>query len=64
MTDAEAGSSPPLWWTGRGAAMFSGDANEAMRFARFEDAERARAWLVERGISRGCKSTERLWPKP
>jgi hypothetical protein len=57
----ELGCLPPQWWTGRAGDMFSGDANDAMRFARREDAEVAIAWLVEPGTRRGCKALEHMW---
>jgi hypothetical protein len=54
----ELGSDPPRWWQGRGSSLFTHDAFEAMRFARAEDAQRAIAWLVEKGVHEGCKAVE------
>ena len=51
------------WWDGRQpgiSATFTSDASEAIRFARFEDAERARCWLLE-PIAKTLSSTEHLW---
>lgn len=51
------------WWDGRAAgskAYFTKDHSEAMRFARFEDAERARCWLLE-PIAAHLRSTEHVW---
>jgi hypothetical protein len=51
------------WWDGRQAgskAYFTADPNEALRFARFEDAECARCWLLE-PIQHLLRSTEHVW---
>lgn len=51
------------YWDGRQAgrnAHFTGDPDEAMRFARFEDAERARCWLLEEQ-SAMLRSSEHVW---
>lgn len=51
------------WWDGRVAgvyAVFTKDHSEAMRFARFEDAERARCWLLQ-PITAHLRSTEHVW---
>ena len=45
----EAGSSPH-YWDGRKPGSYTVDANEAIRFARFEDAEKVRNWIVEDGV--------------
>jgi hypothetical protein len=60
----ELGSDPPQWFEGRSEDNFVTDANEAMRFARREDAQRAIGWLVAPGVRRGCKATEHMWPEP
>lgn len=57
----EDGASPPRYWNGhyvdeRG---FTGQQDEAVRFARFQDAETVRCWLVERGSY--CKSVQHGW---
>ena len=36
------------WWDGRDVDTFTSDANDAVRFARREDAERVASWLVRR----------------
>lgn len=59
----ELGSNPPSWWTGRmkGDRQWTSHAADAMRFARFEDAEGARCHLITGDVWRGCKSTEHIW---
>lgn len=52
------------WWTGRGegrAALtaFNHEHGQAVRFARFEDAEVVRCWLL--GSLRGLTSTLHMW---
>ena len=49
------------WWDGRGVDTFSADPNEGVRFARFEDAERVRCWLLKPEIRDFCKSTQHKW---
>jgi hypothetical protein len=49
------------WWDGRhtDAPVFTANANDAIRFARFEDAEIARCWLLrDTGL---LQSTEHVW---
>lgn len=50
------------WWTGRAAdsTAFSKDPNEGVRFARFEDAERVKHWLLEKHAF-ALRSTEHVW---
>ena len=48
----------PSWWDGRGPDTGMFDANEAVRFARREDAERVLYWIVTR---RPAIVTEHLW---
>jgi hypothetical protein len=51
------------WWDGRTSgseATFTRDANDAVRFARFEDAERVRCWVLA-PISRLLRATEHMW---
>jgi len=57
----ELGCSPPQWWMGKTADGFTPDSTLAIRFARFEDAEVARCYLVEKGWREGCRSLEHLW---
>lgn len=52
------------WWDGRKPGLdaeFTSDPNEAIRFARFEDAELARCWLLE-PIQHLLRATEHAWP--
>ena len=57
------------WWTGKKAgsdAEFTNKIDDAMRFSRAEDAERARCYLLE-PIARHLRSTEHMWcakPEP
>lgn len=63
----ELGSLPPQWFTGRAAGGFTTDANDAIRFAREEDARRAMFYVVDPMVARGCKIVEHGWsdrPKP
>lgn len=56
-------SGATTWWDGRNAgdyATFTADPNDAVRFARFEDAEVVRCWLLK-PISRLLRSTEHMW---
>ena len=57
----EAGSSPH-YWDGRGIGTYTTDANDAVRFARFDDAERVRCWLIPSG--KHWKSVEHGWMPP
>ena len=45
----EAGD-PPHYWDGRSADSYTSDAYQAIRFARFEDAEAVRCRLVTGGV--------------
>ena len=49
------------YWEGRQPDAFSPSHEQAMRFARFEDAERARIYLVDKKIGPHCRSVEHLW---
>ncbi len=53
------------YWDGKKIgddAMFVRNANEACRFARFEDAEAVRCWLLERNPGRGrLRSAEHVF---
>ncbi len=60
----ETGANPPTYWSGRRVDEFVTDSNDALRFARFVDAERVRCWLLERHGGVFCKSTEHLWMAP
>lgn len=35
------------YWDARGIKSFTTDVNEAVRFARFEDAERVKHWILQ-----------------
>jgi hypothetical protein len=51
------------WWTGRTVgdeAQFTSDPNDVIRFARYEDAETARCWLLW-PICHLLRSTEHIW---
>lgn len=54
----ELGSDPPRYWEGFDAGSFTANAFGALRFARAVDAQRAIAWLVEKGANSGCKAVE------
>lgn len=52
------------YWDGRqigDAAVFVPDANQAVRFARFEDAEIARCWLLEKSGGQRLRSSEHIF---
>ena len=49
------------YWDGRANNSFTIDANEAVRFARFEDAERVRGWILLEAIREHCRSVEHMW---
>jgi hypothetical protein len=51
--------SAPAWWDGRGLDTGVLDANDAVRFARQEDAERVASWLIAK--HRGYLVTEHGW---
>lgn len=57
----ELGSMPPQWFTGRFSQDFTTDANDAIRFAREEDARRAIFYMVDPNVARGCKAVEHGW---
>lgn len=52
--------SGPAYWDGRGENTFSYRHDEAVRFARFEDAERVRAWMVK-PLGSACRSVQHAW---
>ncbi len=52
------GSRTPVWWCG--GHMFSANANEAVRFARKQDAEKARLTIFD-GVEYMLVSTEHGW---
>lgn len=54
----------PQYWDGRRNNSFTIDASEAVRFARFEDAERVRAWTLLEAIRCHCRSVQHLWTNP
>jgi hypothetical protein len=51
----------PQYWDGRENHSFTTDAHDAVRFARFEDAERVRAWMLLKAIREHCRSVEHMW---
>lgn len=53
----EAGNEP-RYWTGRGAHDFSEWHEDAIRFARREDAEKAKQWICR---NHALKVVEHLW---
>jgi hypothetical protein len=52
-------SSAVTYWNGKSADSMTPDYNDAVRFARFEDAERVRCWLHPGG--KLLRSTEHMW---
>jgi hypothetical protein len=51
------------YWTGRNTIQF-GDLTDAVRFARFSDAERVRCWLINKdnaSLAAAVRSTEHVW---
>jgi hypothetical protein len=56
-------ANPPLYWIGHGleAEHFTPNHEGAVRFARFEDAEVVRCWLLKGGVY--CKSVRHGWTK-
>ncbi len=58
----ESGANPPTYWDGRnlGAGGFTPKHEEACRFARFQDAEMVRCWLIPEGLH-FCKSVQHEW---
>ena len=52
------------YWDGHGTDFnsFTDDPNRAVRFARFEDAEVVRCWLLD-DIKLFLRSTEHMWPQ-
>jgi hypothetical protein len=52
-----------LYWTGRElmSSSFDKDPNNAVRFARLEDAEIVRCWLLEEHGGWAMKSTEHIF---
>jgi hypothetical protein len=50
---------PPIYWDGHSVDSWTDDANKAIRFARFEDAEAVRCWMVTGG--KLAKSVQHGW---
>jgi hypothetical protein len=50
------------YWDGRSCdqSAFTSDLNEAVRFARFEDAERIKYWLLQ-SHAFALRSTQHVW---
>ena len=57
----ESGANPPEYWNGRALdrSAFTSRHDEAVRFARREDAEVVRCWLVKGGEY--CRAVEHGW---
>jgi hypothetical protein len=51
----------PQYWDGHRNNSFTIDHNDAVRFARYEDAERVRAWTVSEPIRMHCRSVMHMW---
>lgn len=52
------------YWAGRSPEDFESDHADAVRFARMEDAERVRCWLIERhnhALAMACRASEHVW---
>ena len=52
------------YWSGRTPADFTNDHANACRFARFDDAERVRCWVIEKAnheLAMACRSSEHVW---
>lgn len=62
-------SSAPLYWSGRSGQFdcrqdrdaFDPDVNWAVRFARRQDAEQVRGWVIHPAVRDLCASVEHLW---
>ena len=55
---------PGTYWIGRGRAEFGRDIQEAVQFARQEDAERVLYWLVPNAVSAVCRAVEHGFELP
>ncbi len=52
------------YWAGREHDDFTEDHNDAVRFARRDDAERVRCWLIQsrnKSLSLACRASEHVW---
>lgn len=52
------------YWAGRSHDDFQPDHNDAVRFARRDDAERVRCWLIEHhnhALAMACRASEHVW---
>ncbi len=54
----------PQYWDGHRNDCFTIDPNEAVRFARFEDAERVRGWMLSEPIRNHCRSVQHIFAAP
>jgi hypothetical protein len=50
-----------VYWCGRSPNDFGKDVNEAVRFARQEDAERVLHWIVPEQMRLLCRTTGHMW---
>ena len=57
----ELNASIPTYWDGRGNETFHYNHNEAIRFARQEDAERVLLWIIHAKLRAECKVVEHAW---
>ena len=51
----------PQYWDGRKPNSFTIDPDDAVRFARFEDAERVRAYTLHEPLQNHCRSVRHMW---
>jgi len=50
-----------VYWCGRSPDDFQNKTEEAVRFARQEDAERVLGWIVPEQMRRLCRTVEHVW---
>ena len=50
-----------IYWCGRGAEDFGDQIEEAVRFARMEDATRVMYWVLPQPYPRVCRVVEHHW---
>jgi hypothetical protein len=50
-----------VYWRGHSPSNFGADANDAVRFARREDAERILHWIVPESQRILCRTAEHVW---
>lgn len=54
-------TSRPLYWTGRDIQDFTTSNERALRFAREEDAETVKRYLVQPNVLQNCRVVEHGW---